>query len=158
MSDPSKKTRITVFAEFREFIARGNVIDLAVGVIIGAAFGDIVKNLVDNVVMPPIGLLLSGVDFSQLKFVLKPGDPAHKVAEVAIQYGLFFNAVLRFLIVAWVVFLLVKGVNAVRRREAATPTEDKPAPPPQEALLAEIRDLLKSQGSPAPAKKPAARG
>jgi large conductance mechanosensitive channel len=171
MSEPSKKPKLTVFGEFREFIARGNVIDLAVGVIIGAAFGDIVKNLVDNVVMPPIGLLLSGVDFSQLKFVLKAGDPAHKVAEVAIQYGLFFNAILRFLIVAWVVFLLVKGVNAIRRREAATPTEDKPAPPPQEALLAEIRDLLKAQDAAlvtapaktpaakkAPAKKPAARG
>ncbi|HEV7385221.1 MAG TPA: large conductance mechanosensitive channel protein MscL, partial [Phenylobacterium sp.] len=90
---------MSIFGEFREFIARGNVIDLAVGVIVGAAFNDIVKSLVDNVVMPPIGLLLSGVDFSQLKFVLKPGDPAHKVAEVAIQYGLFFNAVLRFIIV-----------------------------------------------------------
>ncbi|MGZ6039856.1 MAG: large-conductance mechanosensitive channel protein MscL [Phenylobacterium sp.] len=145
---------MTVFSEFREFIARGNVIDLAVGVIIGAAFGDIVKNLVDNVVMPPIGLLLSGVDFSQLKFVLKPGDPAHKAAEVAIQYGLFFNAVLKFLIVAWVVFLMVKAVNAIRRREAATPTEDKTAAPPQEALLAEIRDLLKAQGAPADTRTP----
>ncbi len=146
----SDNHRITVFAEFREFIARGNVIDLAVGVIIGAAFGDIVKSLVDNLVMPPIGLLLSGVDFSQLKLVLKAADPARKSAEVAIQYGLFINTVIKFVIVAWVVFLLVKGVNAVRRREAATPTEDKPAPPPQEALLAEIRDLLKAQaGAPA---------
>ena len=144
MSDP-QKTRITVFSEFREFIARGNVIDLAVGVIIGAAFSDIVKGLVDNVVMPPIGLLLSGVDFSQLKIVLKAADPAKKAAEVAIQYGLFFNTLIKFVIVAWVVFLLVKGVNAIRRREAETPTEDKPAPPPQEALLAEIRDLLKAQ-------------
>lgn len=149
MSEPARKPRITVFSEFREFIARGNVIDLAVGVIIGAAFGDIVKGLVDNIVMPPIGLLLSGVDFATLKFVLKPADPAHKVAEVAIQYGLFFNAVLKFIIVAWVVFFLVKGVNAIRRREAATPTEDKSAPPPQEALLAEIRDLLKTQSASA---------
>jgi large conductance mechanosensitive channel len=144
MSEPSKKTRVTVFGEFREFIARGNVIDLAVGVIIGAAFGDIVKGLVDNVVMPPIGLLLSGVDFSQLKIVLKAADPAHKVAEVAILYGLFLNTLIKFLIVAWVVFLLVKGVNTIRRRDAATPTEDKPAPPAQEVLLMEIRDLLKS--------------
>lgn len=144
----SEKPRITVFSEFREFIARGNVIDLAVGVIIGAAFGDIVKSLVDNLVMPPIGLLLSGVDFSQLKLVLKAADPARKVAEVAIQYGLFINTVIKFVIVAWVVFLLVKGVNSIRRREAATPTEDKPAPPPQEALLAEIRDLLKAQAQP----------
>jgi len=151
MADP--KPRITVFAEFREFIARGNVIDLAVGVIIGAAFGDIVKALVDNIVMPPIGLLLSGVDFSQLKLVLKAADAAHKQPEVAIQYGLFINTTIKFLIVAWVVFLLVKGVNAIRRREAATPTEDKPAPPPQEALLAEIRDLLKAQQAPPPAPR-----
>jgi len=148
MADP--KPRITVFEEFREFIARGNVVDLAVGVIIGAAFGDIVKSLVDNVVMPPIGLLMSGLDFSQLKIVLKAADPARKVAEVAIMYGLFINTVIKFLIVAWVVFLLVKGVNTVRRREAATPTEDKPAPPPQEALLAEIRDILRAeQAAPA---------
>ena len=147
MSDPLKP-RITVFSEFREFIARGNVIDLAVGVIIGAAFGDIVKGLVDNIVMPPIGLLLSGVDFSQLKIVLKAADPAHKAAEVAIQYGVFLNSVIKFVIVAWVVFLLVKAVNAIRRREAETPTEDKPAPPPQEALLAEIRDLLKAGRAP----------
>jgi large conductance mechanosensitive channel len=153
MSEPA---RITVFAEFREFIARGNVIDLAVGVIIGAAFGDIVKGLVDDIVMPPIGLLLSGVDFAQLKLVLKAADTAHKQAEVAIQYGVFINTVIKFVIVAWVVFLLVKGVNSVRRREAATPTEDKPAPPPQEALLAEIRDLLKAQQA-APSKATAPR-
>jgi large conductance mechanosensitive channel len=140
----SERPRITVFAEFREFIARGNVIDLAVGVIIGAAFGDIVKGLVDNIVMPPIGLLLSGVDFSQLKLVLKAADPAKKSAEVAIQYGLFINTVIKFLIVAWVVFLLVKAVNAIRRREQEQPAEAPAAPPPQEALLAEIRDLLKA--------------
>ena len=139
---------MSILSEFREFIARGNVIDLAVGVIIGAAFNDIVKSLVDNVVMPPIGLLLSGLDFSHLEFVLKPDNPATKANElVAIQYGLFVNTTIKFLIVAWVVFLLVKGVNAIRRADAAKPTEEKPAPPPQEALLAEIRDLLKSQQS-----------
>src|ERR1700712_2870484 len=112
MSDPSKKPRITVFGEFREFIARGNVIDLAVGVIIGAAFGDIVKALVDNVVMPPIGMLLSGIDFSHLEWVLKPDNPLTKANElVAIQYGVFLNAVIKFVIVAWVVFLIVKAVN-----------------------------------------------
>jgi len=144
MAEPAN-VKLTIFGEFREFIARGNVIDLAVGVIIGAAFKDIVSSLVDNIAMPPIGLLLSGVDFSQLKFVLKAADPTHKVAEVAIQYGVFANAVIKFLIVAWVVFLMVKGVNAIRRRDAETPTEDKAAPPAQEALLAEIRDLLKSR-------------
>ena len=144
MSEPTKAKQ-TIFGEFREFIARGNVIDLAVGVIIGAAFNDIVKGLVDNVVMPPIGLLLSGVDFSQMKLVLKAADPAKKAAEVAVQYGLFFNTLIKFVIVAWVVFLLVKGVNAIRRRDAATPPAAPPAPTPQELLLTEIRDLLKSR-------------
>ena len=137
---------MSIFSEFREFIARGNVIDLAVGVIVGAAFNDIVKSLVDNVVMPPIGLLLSGIDFAHLQWVLRADDPATKANElVAIQYGLFINTLIKFVIVAWVVFLLVKGVNAIRRREAATPTEEKSAPPPQEALLMEIRDLLKNR-------------
>jgi large conductance mechanosensitive channel len=144
MSEPAK-VKLTIFGEFREFIARGNVIDLAVGVIIGAAFNDIVKGLVDNVVMPPVGLLLSGVDFSQLKVVLKAADPAHKVAEVAILYGAFLNSVLRFVIVAWVVFLLVKGVNAIRRRDAENPPKAPPAPPPEQVLLTEIRDLLKNR-------------
>jgi large conductance mechanosensitive channel len=138
--------RVPILGEFREFIARGNVIDLAVGVIIGAAFNDIVRSLVDGVVMPPVGLLLSGVDFSRLQWVLKPDNPATKANElVAIQYGAFLNTLIRFLIVAWVVFLLVKAVNVIRRRDAARPAADKPAPPPQEALLTEIRDLLKAQ-------------
>jgi large conductance mechanosensitive channel len=132
-----------VFSEFREFINRGNVVDLAVGVIIGAAFNDIVKVLVDQVIMPPIGLLTSGVDFSKLAIVLKPDDPATEVNElVAIQYGALINAGIKFLIVAWAVFMLVKLVNTLRRQEAAAP-EAPAAPPPQEALLMEIRDLLK---------------
>ena len=148
MSEPLLKApalpRITILAEFREFIARGNVIDLAVGVIVGAAFNDIVKSLVDNVVMPPVGLLLSGIDFARLQWVLRPDNPATKANElVAVQYGLFINTLIRFLIVAWVVFLLVKGVNAIRRKDAESPPKAQPAPPPQEALLAEIRDLLK---------------
>ncbi|TAJ73677.1 MAG: large-conductance mechanosensitive channel protein MscL [Phenylobacterium sp.] len=134
-----------VFSEFREFIARGNVVDLAVGVIIGAAFNDIVKVLVDQVVMPPIGMLTSGVDFSKLAIVLKPDDPATAASElVAIQYGALINAGIKFLIVAWVIFLLVKAVNSLRRQEAAAP-EAPPAPTPQEALLIEIRDLLKAR-------------
>jgi large conductance mechanosensitive channel len=136
---------MSIFSEFREFIARGNVIDLAVGVIVGAAFGDIVKSLVDQVVMPPIGLLMSGVDFSQLKLVLKLADPVKKTAEVAILYGAFFNTMIKFLIIAWVVFLMVKGVNAIRRKEAESPDPTPAAPAPQEALLIEIRDLLKAQ-------------
>jgi len=138
--------RAPILGEFREFIARGNVIDLAVGVIVGAAFNDIVKSLVDQVVMPPVGLLLSGVDFSHLEWVLRADNPATKANEfVAIQYGAFFNTSIRFMIVAWVVFLLVKLVNMIRRRDAARPAGEKPPPPPQEALLVEIRDLLKAQ-------------
>lgn len=132
-------------AEFREFISRGNVVDLAVGVIIGASFGAIVKSLVDQVIMPPIGLILGGIDFSKLEWVLKPEDPATEAVEkVAIQYGAFLNTVIQFLIVAFVVFMLVKAINAVRRKQAEAP-EAPPAPTASEALLAEIRDLLKKK-------------
>ena len=131
-----------IFSEFREFIARGNVIDLAVGVIIGASFNKIVESLVTQVVMPPIGLLTGGLDFSKLQWVLKPDDPATAANElVAIQYGTFINTLIQFLIVAWVIFMLVKGVNAMRRAQPAEPE----APTPSEALLTEIRDLLKSR-------------
>jgi large conductance mechanosensitive channel len=135
---------MTIFKEFREFIARGNVIDLAVGVIIGAAFGKIVTSLVEQVIMPPIGLVLGKVDFSQLKIILQPADVATKHAEVAIQYGAFFNTLIQFVIVAFVVFLMVKGVNAMRRKEAETPAAP-PAPTTSEALLMEIRDSLKAR-------------
>lgn len=135
---------MSILSEFREFIARGNVVDLAVGVIIGGAFGKIVTALVEDVVMPPVGLLMSGVDFSQMNWVLKADNPATKVDEmVAIQYGAFLNTVIQFLIVAWVVFLLVKGVNTLRRAQAAEPPPP-PAPSAEETLLGEIRDLLKS--------------
>jgi large conductance mechanosensitive channel len=141
---------MSILSEFREFIARGNVVDLAVGVIIGGAFGKIVTALVEDVIMPPIGLLTSGVDFSHMNLVLKADNPATKVDEmVAIQYGAFLNTVIQFMIVAWVVFLLVKGVNALRRAQAAEAAEaaeaaPPPAPSAEETLLAEIRDLLKS--------------
>ncbi|MFM8939023.1 MAG: large-conductance mechanosensitive channel protein MscL [Phenylobacterium sp.] len=135
---------MSILSEFREFIARGNVVDLAVGVIIGGAFGKIVTVLVEDVVMPPVGLLMSGVDFSQMNLVLKADNPATKVDEmVAIQYGAFLNTLIQFLIVAWVVFLLVKGVNTLRRAQAAEPPPP-PAPSAEETLLGEIRDLLKS--------------
>ncbi|MBE7217346.1 MAG: large-conductance mechanosensitive channel protein MscL [Caulobacteraceae bacterium] len=127
--------------EFKTFIARGNVVDLAVGVIIGAAFGKIVTSLVNDVVMPPIGLATGRVDFSALKLVLQPANPAAKQAEVAIGYGAFLNTLIQFLIVAFVVFLLVKGVNMLKRQEAVAPSEP-PAPTPSESLLREIRDLL----------------
>ncbi len=133
-----------MFKEFREFIARGNVVDLAVGVIIGAAFGAIVKSLVDQVIMPPIGLVTGGIDFSQLKIVIKAADEAAKKPEVAILYGAFINTLIQFLIVAFVIFLVVKGVNALKREKAAEP-EAPAGPTPTEALLTEIRDLLKSR-------------
>jgi large conductance mechanosensitive channel len=130
--------------EFREFIARGNVMDLAVGVIIGGAFGAIVKSLVDQVIMPPVGLITGGVDFAAMKLVLKGADPAKKVAEVAIGYGAFVDTVIDFLIVAFVIFLLVKAINSIKRQEAAAEAPP-PGPTPTEALLAEIRDLLKAR-------------
>ena len=154
MAEPRK----TVIGEFREFIARGNVIDLAVGVIIGGAFNNIVKSLVDQVVMPPIGLATGGIDFAKMQWVLRPDNPSTKaVEEVAIQYGAFINAVIQFVIVAWVVFLLVKLVNFLRRQEAEAPTVPA-APTPSETLLTEIRDLLRGDQAPpptAPKKTPA---
>ena len=133
--------------EFKEFIARGNVVDLAVGVIIGASFGKIVTSLVEQIVMPPIGLLLGRVDFSNLEWVLVPENPAtEEIEKVAIQYGAFINTVIQFVIVAFVIFLMVKLVNKLRREQAAAPApETPPAPTPTEALLAEIRDELKAR-------------
>jgi len=133
-----------LLTEFKEFAARGNVVDLAVGVIIGASFGKIVTSLVDQVVMPPVGLLLGRVDFSKLEWVLVPENAATEAVEkVAIQYGAFINTLIQFLIVAFVVFLLVKGINRLRREQAAEPDAAPAAPTATEALLAEIRDELK---------------
>ena len=128
---------MSTLGEFREFIARGNVVDLAVGVIIGGAFGKIVTGLVDQIVMPPIGLVTGGVDFGQMKFVLKAADAAAKKPEVAILYGAFINSVLQFFIIALVIFFMVKAINSLKRKEAAAPTLS-----PSETLLTEIRDLL----------------
>ncbi|HEU4670147.1 MAG TPA: large-conductance mechanosensitive channel protein MscL [Dyella sp.] len=132
--------------EFKEFAMRGNVIDLAVGVVIGGAFGKIVTSLVNDVIMPPIGLLTGGVDFSDLKVVLKPADnsdPAHKIAEVAINYGTFINTLIQFVIIAFAIFMVVKAINRLSRKqeEAAPPA----APPADVVLLTEIRDLLKNR-------------
>jgi large conductance mechanosensitive channel len=134
---------MSLASEFRAFIARGNVVDLAVGVIIGAAFGKIVTSLVDQIIMPPIGLLLGQVDFSQLKVVLKAADPAAKHAEVAIGYGAFLNTIIQFLIIAAAVFLIVKLVSQVQRKAEAAPVE--PAPTTSEKLLMEIRDSLQAR-------------
>ena len=124
--------------EFREFVMRGNVLDLAVGVVIGAAFGKIVSSLVGDVIMPPVGVLLGGVDFSQIGWVLKPavGDkPA-----VVLGIGKFIQAILDFLVIAFVIFLVVKVVNRMKREE---PPPAPAGPTPTERLLTEIRDLLR---------------
>jgi large conductance mechanosensitive channel len=133
---------MSIAKEFREFVARGNVVDLAVGVVIGGAFGKIVTSLVDGVIMPPIGLLTGGIDFSAMKIVLKEaGADPKKIPEVAIQYGAFINTIIQFLIVAFVIFLVVKGINSLRRQEAEAPATPA-APTTSEALLTEIRDAL----------------
>lgn len=128
-----------IIDEFKQFAIKGNMVDMAVGIIMGGAFGTIVKSLVDDVIMPPIGLLIGGIDFSKLSIVLKPA--AGDVAAVAINYGKFINASIAFLIVSWVLFMLIKGMNQLKRTEA-----EKPAPPPaptkDQVLLTEIRDLL----------------
>ena len=135
---------MSMLSEFKTFAMRGNVIDLAVGVVIGGAFGKIVTSLVDQIVMPPIGWLTGGIDFSQLKWVLKPGDasdPRHKIAEVAIQYGAFINTLIQFIIIAFAIFLMIKAINRLTRKQDAAPA----APPADVALLTEIRDLLKAR-------------
>ncbi len=134
--------------EFKEFAMKGNMLDMAIGIVIGAAFSAIISSLVDDVIMPPIGLLLGGADFSQLFVVLKGEgnfatiDQAKEAGAVTWNLGLFINAIIKFLIIALALFFVVKGVNAMRKQEEEAPAE--PAPPPDDVvLLTEIRDLLK---------------
>jgi large conductance mechanosensitive channel len=132
--------------EYKEFISRGNVIDLAVGVVIGGAFGKIVGSLVNDIVMPPIGLLLSGVNFKDIKWVIRKAemDAAGAVVkpEVAISIGNFIQTGIEFLIIAWVIFLVVKAINSMKKKELSAPAAP-PEPTAQEKLLTDIRDLLK---------------
>jgi len=134
--------------EFKEFAMRGNVIDLAVGIIIGAAFGKIVTSFVNDVIMPPIGLLLGNVDFSDL-FVNLSGASYASVAEAEaagapiIKYGIFINTIIDFVIVAFAIFLVIRAMNKLKRKQEAAPPPP-PAPTTEEKLLAEIRDLLKA--------------
>lgn len=136
---------MSLIKEFKEFISRGSVVDLAIGVIIGGAFGAIVSSLVKDVIMPPVGYLLSGVDVTSWKYALAPAvlDSAGKVLKpgVEIAYGNFLQALLNFLIIAAVIFLVVKLLNSFKRKEAETPAVP-PAPTTSEKLLVEIRDLL----------------
>jgi large conductance mechanosensitive channel len=128
--------------EFKEFVMRGNVIDLAVGVVIGAAFGTIVTSLVKDIIMPPIGILMGKVDFADKKYVLVDADPVHKVAEVAVRYGNFLTVMFQFIIVAFCIFMVVKAVNSLKKSEEPAPTPADPEPTKEEVLLTEIRDLL----------------
>jgi large conductance mechanosensitive channel len=133
---------MSMIKEFKSFAMRGNVVDLAVGIIIGAAFGKIVSSLVSDVLLPPIGMLVGGLDFSQFAITLKQaaeGSPA-----VLFRYGAFLNSVIDFLIVALAIFLLIRAINAMKKKEQEAPAA--PAPPTAtETLLAEIRDLLKKR-------------
>ncbi len=139
---------MSILKEFKEFAVRGNVVDMAVGIVIGAAFGKIVSSLVGDVIMPPIGALLGGVDFSALAITVKEAVKATADVEAApavvIAYGKFIQTVIDFTIIAFAIFVVVKAINALKRKEEAAP-QAPAAPPAQEVLLAEIRDLLKER-------------
>ncbi len=127
--------------EFREFALKGNVLDMAIGIIIGGAFGTIVQSLVKDVIMPPIGLLIGGVDFSDIRLTLRAAAEGKEA--VTMNVGVFLNNVISFLIVAWAVFMLVKGINMLRQRFEKEKAAEPPAPPPpSEQYLKEIRDAL----------------
>jgi large conductance mechanosensitive channel len=140
--------------EFKEFAMRGNVLDMAVGIIIGAAFGTIVNSLVNDVIMPPVGLALGGVDFTNMFITLREGakaaGPYASLADakaagaVTLNYGMFVNSIVSFLIVAFAIFMIVKGANSLKQKQAEAPAAP-PAPTADQKLLAEIRDILKSK-------------
>jgi large conductance mechanosensitive channel len=130
--------------EFKQFVMRGNVIDMAVGIIIGVAFGKIISSLVNDVLMPPLGVLIGGVDFTDLKITLKPGsinEAGEAIQAVTLNYGNFVQSTIDFLIIAFIVFMIIKAMNSMKRKEEAAPAP--PTPTKEEILLGEIRDLLK---------------
>jgi len=136
---------MSLFQEFKAFVMRGNVVDLAVGVIIGGAFGKIVASFVSDVVMPPVGLLMGGVNFKDLQLILKPAATAadgSQVAAVAINYGLFLQNVVDFVIVAFVIFLAIQAINRMHKPAPAAPAPEVPA---EQKILTEIRDILKTK-------------
>lgn len=128
---------MSILNEFREFAIKGNVVDLAIGVVIGTAFGKITTSLVNDIIMPPLGMLIGNVDFSALAVTLK--EAADGVPAVTLNYGLFIQTLLNFMIVAWAMFIIVKAMNRLKRKQESAPPEEKPR---QEVLLEEIRDLL----------------
>ena len=126
--------------EFQQFAMRGNVIDMAVGIIIGAAFGKIITSLVEDIIMPPVGVLMGGMDFSSLKLIIK--EAAGAAPAVAIKYGIFINVIINFAIVAFAMFMLIHAMNTLKKKEEVAPSAP-PKPSNQELLLMEIRDVLK---------------
>ncbi len=128
--------------EFKDFIAKGNVMDMAVGIIIGSAFGKIISSLVEDIIMPPIGYIMGGMDFSNLKIILK--EATDKAPIVAIKYGVFINVIINFTIVAFAMFMLIRAMNTLKKKEEVAPSAP-PKPSTQEVLLMEIRDLLKKK-------------
>ena len=134
---------MSLFKEFRDFAMRGNVVDLAVGVIIGAAFGKIVSSLVANIIMPPLGLLIGGVDFKQFKWVLKPAEG--DIPAVVMEYGNFIQTIFDFVIVAFAIFIAIKVMNKMYKKKEVEKPVAKPTN--EEVLLTEIRDLLKQQNN-----------
>jgi large conductance mechanosensitive channel len=139
-----------MFKDFKEFAMGGNVVDMAVGIVIGAAFGTIVSSLVADIIMPPIGLLMGGIDFANIFTVLREGsapgpyatlEAAHKAGAITINWGNFINTIISFLIIAFAIFMVIRGINKMRKEQEAAPAE----PSTEEVLLTEMRDLLKTQ-------------
>jgi len=134
-----------IFKEFKEFATRGNVIDLAVAVVIGGAFGKIVSSLVNDIIMPLVGVLLGGINFSSLTVTLKEARFGEEVTEaVVLNYGLFIQSLVDFLIIAWAIFIAIKAINKFKKKKEDEPKQE-PAPSKQEVLLKEIRDILKEK-------------
>ncbi len=133
---------MSIAKEFKEFAVKGNVIDMAVGIIIGAAFTKVVTSVVGDIVMPPLGLLIGGVDFTELAITLKAATA--DTAAVEIAYGKFIQTLVDFLIIAFAIFMVIKGINRLKRKEEAKPPAAPPAPSQEQVLLTEIRDLLRS--------------
>jgi len=140
MTESEGISSMSMVSEFRDFAMKGNVVDMAVGVVIGGAFGKIVTSFTNDVLMPPIGLLLGGVDFSDLKIMIK--EAVGETAAVSINYGAFINIILDFLIIAFAIFLVVKAMNSMKKKEEAAPP---PGPSKEEVLLTEIRDALRAK-------------
>ena len=132
--------------EFKEFAMRGNVMDMAVGIIVGGAFGQIVNSFVNDVIMPPIGMLIGGVDFSDLVITLRKATLEHP-DPVVMKIGVFINTIINFLIIAFAIFMMIKLLNSMKRKQEATVAATPPAPSKEEVLLTEIRDLLKENNS-----------